>query len=164
MFDTVKSVFRHPIFEANHATGECDLPVAQFRPARKYAHNGVSYTQEFRAVYDFATHGGGATTTFDLGVTCPLGAIFYSGEAIFLLATTGAGSLSFGVASLLTGVAELLAATAATAIGTVLPLKPTYAGAGEFTLAAAGNIVAVSSVGTITAGRVLIQGSYAMSS
>lgn len=164
MFDTVKNAFRHPIFEPNHATGETNLPVASFRPRRRYASNGISYTQEFEAIYDFATHGGAATTTFDLGVTCPLGAIFFEGSAIFLLATTGAGSLSFGVASLLTGVAELLAATAATAIGNVIPLKPTFAGAGEFTLAAAGNIVAVSSVGTITAGRVLIRGKYAMSS
>ena len=159
MFDTIRSIFRHPIFEANVSTGENQHPVGTFRPIREYAPDGVAYRERRVTYYDFAEHGGAVgeivldgpvynNETIVDGLIVGHTLADSAGDAATIAVGTSAGSAAN---SLKTAANDDTYAADAT-----LPIVPVGHGTGEVKLSADGFISITVAVEDLTAGKFFI--------
>ena len=162
MFDIIKSVFRHPIFEKNRSTGETLLPVATNRPIRFFAQDGqeTAYREWRCGVYDFSVLGGAVAE-----IALPTAPV-YSGEIIvdgLIVGVTtcdsagDAATIAVGVSG--AGAADSLKAAAnddTYAAGAVLPIIPLGHGTGEVAVTEDGTLTITVAAEALTAGKFYI--------
>jgi hypothetical protein len=159
MFDTIRSVFRHPIFEPNHSTAEAQLPVASFRPLREYAPDGIAYKERRCAVVNITADFAGSAGVGEHLTTGPV----YDNETIvdgLIVGDVACDSAGHG-ATVAVGTSAGSAAnslkTAANedtyAVNVTLPMIPLGHGTGEVKLSADGFISFTVAVEAVTSGK-----------
>lgn len=159
MFDLIKKVFRHPIFEPNHTSGEATFPVGSFRPIREYAADGIAYREKRCAVYDFTVDGGAvgeivlAAPVYDNetivdGLICTDVDVASAGGTATIAVGTSAGSAADSL--------KAATAEASFAVNTTLPTVPLGHGTGEVKLTADGFISITVAVEDLTGGKIYV--------
>lgn len=159
MLDLIRNVFRHPIFEANHSTGEAQKPVAAFRPIREYATDGVAYRERRCAIYDFTADGGAVG---EIVLDAPV----FNNETIVdgliltdVDVTSAGGTATIAIGTSAGSAADSLKAATAEAtyaVDTTLPLVPLGHGTGEVKLTADGFISITVAVEALTGGKIYV--------